>query len=1230
MNTKTRSNHVRFPKPATLAVTFALATVLCVIPLFQTRAANPTMGTINVATVTPVTWDGNAVGTGSAGGEGTCVENDPHMPGDNCDTFTLTVGGTGGPTGDWATAGKRIEVKLSWANSGDDFDLYIHKTDNNGPIVDSSGHGAGRPEVAHISPATDGVGVFTVHVVYFVTVPGDQYHGTATVVPLTPPAPPAATADTGPKVGYENFEAPGVLTPVTVSTGPTVEYMGRGAGEPSIGVNWNSPAPNNVTGVTNFQSDLETSFITFANSCPTGGPTATWANRAAPTSVVIDSDPIGFTDRQTGRVFAAELTATSPTCKISYSDNDGMTWVPTTGPLGSGIDHETIGGGPYHAPLMGTPGYANAVYYCSQDLVAAFCLRSDDGGATFGPTVPTYTSACDGLHGHVKVSPKDGTVYLPNNSCGANLGAVVVSEDNGITWNVRPVKNATFQTSSGNSDPAVGIDNNGRVYFAMANADSAAAVATSDDHGNTWNNIVDVGAVYGLQNIRYPAAVAADAGRAAVAFYGSTTAGSANSDSFSGLWHLYVAHTFDGGLTWTTSDVTPGAPMQRGAIWTGGGARISRNLLDFFDITVDKQGRVEVGYVNGCPGGHCAQAAPTAKGNAYSATATIARQSSGRRLLAAFDPSSATSVPGMPSITQRRVGPVVHLGWSEADIGNSTITSYSIMRGTKSGSETLLTTVPGTQTSYDDLTATDITKTYYYKVVATNGVGVSCANNEIAAPYVGDTCSGLIIHQNLSNHPESAAANTSQALAIDYIAVGEPPSTTNFLFKMKVGNLNSVPPNSRWRMVWDSFSSPGQQYYVGMTTGAMGPPTFEYGTITTAVVALVIGVPTEKMVGLALPQSNFQSDGTITIYLPKSAVGNPQPGDLLGAVNGRTFDSPGTNERSTFLVDHTFVKAQTDNAFPAATYTVVGNVSCATPTPTPTPTPNPLPCSGTTVEDDDSHIAYSNGWHLINNSNASAGHFRLNEGGDNTHNAVLTFDDTALTGSVTYFYATSPKGGSAEVFVDGQDKGSVNYNGPSGSNRSPIFGASMIYNYGPTMGGHHTLEIRPIHDAVYVDGFCLPSSAAATGTPSTHPGNTDMNDANVSAGQEVLRSITLPSGTQAISIAAEPSVAVPMQLVLIAPSGSVLQTASSSTGVVVLEAPITQSGVYIIKEVNLSVGPVQVWSVATPLVSTSLVSQMSNGPPTGQTEGTPQGGSRSSLLSKILVEVCERVLRWPV
>jgi hypothetical protein len=212
-------------------------------------------------------------------------------------------------------------------------------------------------------------------------------------------------------------------------------------------------------------------------------------------------------------------------------------------------------------------------------------------------------------------------------------------------------------------------------------------------------------------------------------------------------------------------------------------------------------------------------------------------------------------------------------------------------------------------------------------VVAVNAVGTSCKNNELAAPFVGDYCSGLIIHRNDPSHPESAAAMANPQLAIDYIAVGEPPfvnNTNNFMFKMKVSNLTIVPPNSRWRIVWDSFSSPGQQYYVGMNSDSMGAASFVYGTIATAVVGLVVGVPQETQVGTALAQSNFQPDGTITIYVPKSAVGNPQPGDLLGAVNGRTFSDNSNLERSTALIDHTFVKAQTDTGYPAATYTVAG------------------------------------------------------------------------------------------------------------------------------------------------------------------------------------------------------------------------------------------------------------------------------------------------------------------
>jgi hypothetical protein len=939
------------------ALFFVTGIFLIVFGFFTARlhSAQPSSGTLNPGGP-QLNWVGTAVGGGSLD-ESTCVE------GVNCDTFTVTLSGT---PSNWTGLKARIVVSCADPSGLSDYDVYVHKGDNSGPIVPGgqSAHGGTPPEVVDLDPSNPdiGTGQFSVHVVYFSAFAGFQYSGSASAVSASAGTAlaPSAPQDRGPKIGFQNFEAPGTLVQVTDSSqGPTVhtvEYLAHDAGEPSIGVNWNSP--NSASGVTNFQSDLQTLFIKFNDSCPANGQSATWYNSPAPTSQFVDSDPIGFTDRQTGRVFAGELTLTSPTCKISFTDTDGLDqlgqpsyagWSPSSGPLGSGIDHETIGGGPYHAPAPPHGPYPNAVYYCSQDLVTAFCLRSDNGGATYGPPVPTYTTQCGGLHGHVKVAP-DGTVYLPNNSCGGT-GAVVVSQDNGLTWSVRPVQNATNQTRANANlqDPAVGIDNNGRVYFAMststvagsATGGSNAIVATSTDRGQTWQNIYDVGAVFGLKNVAFPAAVAADAGRAAVAFYGSTTSGDQSANSFNGIWHLYVASTFDGGLHWTTTDATPKDPLQRGCIWMHGGADICRNLLDFFDATVDKQGRVQVGYVDGCTDGACVQAATTAKGNAYTARGVIARQSSGRRLIANFDPPNpqrARSAPGMPLVTVRRANGVVNLAWSEADTGNANITSYRIMRGIASGAETLLTSVSGNQTTYTDTTATDPTKTYYYKVLAVSGAGTSCGNNEVAAPFVGDTCTGLIVQKTPPGHPEQQLHGLAPAsLAIDWVAVAEPPGTNNLMFKLKMTNLASVPPRSRWRVVWNSYAAQAydpaaQQFYVGMRTDQNGAVAFDYGTIATQVVGLVIGVPTETSIG-PLPGSSFNADGTITLVIPKAAVGNPAAGDLLGAVNGRTFtaDTPQTQnlERSTLLVDHTFVKGQRDNGHPAATYTVVGNVSCA-------------------------------------------------------------------------------------------------------------------------------------------------------------------------------------------------------------------------------------------------------------------------------------------------------------
>ncbi len=41
---------------------------------------------------------------------------------------------------------------------------------------------------------------------------------------------------------------------------------------------------------------------------------------------------------------------------------------------------------------MPTGAYTHTVYYCSQDVAAAVCQRSDDGGQIYGPSSAIYNA----------------------------------------------------------------------------------------------------------------------------------------------------------------------------------------------------------------------------------------------------------------------------------------------------------------------------------------------------------------------------------------------------------------------------------------------------------------------------------------------------------------------------------------------------------------------------------------------------------------------------------------------------------------------------------------------------------------------------------------------------------------------------------------------------------------------------------------------------------------------
>ena len=594
------------PRAVRVLGAVGLALVLGVVGLTaSTEAATPTQGTVT-PTATSVSWTGGPFAAPNAtGAAGTPVCNVPTT----CDDFALHVRTPAG-----YSDGHRLQIQVSWTNTAADFDVYL--LDAAGAVVATAASSA-DPETVLTAPTS---GDYKVRVVPYAPL-GSSFTAKASLTTVAaPPAP-----GTEPRPGFANYKAPSTFTDAD------------NAGEPSIGTNFK-------TGATTYQAYLSTYKATFDDSVSPARATWTDVSAKAANGCLVGStkslDPILFTDHTTGRTFESQLSGVnSLTC---YTDDDGKTWHPSTGGgIPSGVDHQTLGGGAYSTSGLGalpTSTYKHAVYYCSQDIATAFCAASHDGGTTFGNGVPTYNLLdCGGLHGHVKVGP-DGTAYLPNKGCGANA-ALVTSTDNGGSWTVHKVPGST----ASDADPSVGVGSNGKVFFGYVGADGIPAVSTSSDRGATWANNQPLGADLGIKNAVFPATVAGDDDRAAVAFIGTPTAGNyQDAATFKGVWHLYVSTTYDGGKTWQTSDATPDDPVQRGSICTGGTTcGNDRNLLDFIDATLDSHGRVEVGYADGCidacvtDSSHTSGAGPA---DAQAAYATVARQSSGRTLLSAFDP----------------------------------------------------------------------------------------------------------------------------------------------------------------------------------------------------------------------------------------------------------------------------------------------------------------------------------------------------------------------------------------------------------------------------------------------------------------------------------------------------------------------------------------------------------------------------------------------------------------
>src|SRR5258708_7856110 len=624
----------------TLLSAAALVLLLLGIPSVSAQTGTPPSSSISSSSG-PVSWDFGPVVAGTVINVGV---QDVCPPG-ICDDHDLTVVLPVPPATFYQTMTAKVTIKYTWTSTvPTDLDIFAispSSADRGPGSPDDTSTGPGEEDLTVTDPID---GIWHIRSVASLSPVPTSAHAavTLTTAPrptIAPPPPPAPGAPT-----FVNYPAPDNIVPALGST----TSGAHGAGEPSIGVDWN-------TGKAFIEAGNHTLRVTFNDSV--NPATASWEDKRSPFARV-SLDPILFTDDGhfggTNRTFSSQLNLV--TSELSFTDDDGNNWLPTQGSgQPAGVDHQTVGGCPYASPAPLTrTSYPHAIYYCSQDIVTAFCSRSDDGGLTFGPGLPIYVftsvsgvdrpvapGTCGGSHGHVRVSP-DGTAYVPHEKCmdanAVSRPGVAVSTDNGLSWVVRTVTDA--QSISPGSDPSVAAGANNTIYLGYVNVDGHAKIAVSHDRGLHWSKSKDAGTPFGIQNAEFAEVIAGDDSRAAFAFLGTPTAGDTQSADFSGVWHLYVAITYDSGRTWTTADVTPSDPVQRVCIWNQGGRNPCRNLLDFNDITVDKFGRVLVGYADGCTGAcvtDATQNATNGPASAQDALATIARQVGGRGLFKAFD-----------------------------------------------------------------------------------------------------------------------------------------------------------------------------------------------------------------------------------------------------------------------------------------------------------------------------------------------------------------------------------------------------------------------------------------------------------------------------------------------------------------------------------------------------------------------------------------------------------------
>lgn len=542
-------------------------------------AAVPVAGTLNAPA------SGGSSSVSWTGGPYTAATPDPTACTSlNCDSYTLTVNVpatfyAANPTYD-------VHVRLNWADSTNDFDLYVN--DSSGNQVCSSGQGSTNFEDANCGQLPSGV--YTVQVVAF-TVVNSSYSGSATVA-----AEPAA------QVGSARYKK----SDATFSAGQELTRP---------------PNPANATGtILTADQDVEPRvvrdslgnlYVAAIEGVPGGVDMwksvdggGNWQYIGEPdglqigSTLGVDGVGLGGGDEDlavspSGVVYMNSLWLGSDTQATSF--DGGLAWA--VNPYSSDVpivDREWI-----------APHGDHELYFTSKQEGAleagfpfVFVAKSFDNGVTW-PQFTVVTTPDLGLQpgdqGNITVNQSNGYVYTVFVNNGSNQLWLARSTDGGATF----VNKLVYQVSPGVSlahvFPIVAVDAAGNVYISFSDGHNVFLTG-SKDNGATWTVPVRVNNGSDTKTAIGAWITAGSAGKVNVTFWG-TPSGDFNDPS--AQWKVVMAQTqnfFAKTPTFTQAPAT--GIMHVGPICVNGTACASgtRNMAEYFATDVDASGNLLLVY----------------------------------------------------------------------------------------------------------------------------------------------------------------------------------------------------------------------------------------------------------------------------------------------------------------------------------------------------------------------------------------------------------------------------------------------------------------------------------------------------------------------------------------------------------------------------------------------------------------------------------------------------------